>query len=51
MTDERPLEGSLAIVTGALGRLGPVWVSALASAGARVVGIDIREGDSDLDPA
>ena len=27
MSDERPLEGSLAIVTGALGKLGPVWVS------------------------
>jgi NAD(P)-dependent dehydrogenase (short-subunit alcohol dehydrogenase family) len=45
MTAERPLEGRLAIVTGALGNLGPAWTEALASAGARVVGIDIREGD------
>jgi NAD(P)-dependent dehydrogenase (short-subunit alcohol dehydrogenase family) len=45
MTAERPLEGRLAIVTGALGNLGPVWTDALASAGARVVGIDVRGGD------
>jgi len=45
MTAERPLEGQLAIVTGALGNLGPVWANALADAGARVVGIDVREGD------
>jgi len=51
MSDEQPLENSLAIVTGALGKLGPVWVSALAGAGARVVGIDVRAGDGELDPA
>jgi NAD(P)-dependent dehydrogenase (short-subunit alcohol dehydrogenase family) len=51
MSDERPLEGSLAIVTGALGKLGPVWVSALTGAGAQVVGIDLRDGDGELDPA
>ena len=45
MTAERPLEGRLAIVTGALGNLGPVWAEALADAGARVVGIDVREGE------
>jgi NAD(P)-dependent dehydrogenase (short-subunit alcohol dehydrogenase family) len=45
MTAERPLDGRLAIVTGALGNLGPVWTEALADAGARVVGIDIRDGD------
>jgi NAD(P)-dependent dehydrogenase (short-subunit alcohol dehydrogenase family) len=45
MTAERPLEGQLAIVTGALGNLGPVWTAALARAGARVVGIDVRDGD------
>jgi NAD(P)-dependent dehydrogenase (short-subunit alcohol dehydrogenase family) len=45
MTAERPLEGRLAIVTGALGNLGPVWTEALANAGARVVGVDIRGGD------
>jgi NAD(P)-dependent dehydrogenase (short-subunit alcohol dehydrogenase family) len=42
MSDERPLEGALAVVTGALGGLGPVWVSALAGAGAQVVGIDVH---------
>jgi NAD(P)-dependent dehydrogenase (short-subunit alcohol dehydrogenase family) len=47
MTTERPLEGQLAIVTGALGNLGPVWTAALAEAGARVVGIDVRDGDLD----
>ena len=45
MTTERPLEGQLAIVTGALGNLGPVWTDALAGAGARVVGIDVRDGE------
>jgi NAD(P)-dependent dehydrogenase (short-subunit alcohol dehydrogenase family) len=45
MTAERPLEGQLAIVTGALGNLGPVWTAALADAGARVVGVDVREGE------
>jgi NAD(P)-dependent dehydrogenase (short-subunit alcohol dehydrogenase family) len=45
MTAERPLDGRLAIVTGALGNLGPVWTDALAAAGARVVGIDIRDGE------
>jgi NAD(P)-dependent dehydrogenase (short-subunit alcohol dehydrogenase family) len=51
MSHERPLDGSLAIVTGALGKLGPVWVSTLADAGARVVGIDVRtdvDGEHDL---
>ena len=45
MTAERPLEGQLAIVTGALGNLGPVWTRALADAGARVVGVDVRDGE------
>lgn len=39
------LDGRLAIVTGALGKLGPVWIGALADAGARVIGIDVRPGD------
>lgn len=47
---ERPLEDSLAVVTGALGKLGPHWVGALADAGADVVGIDIRdEGAAELE--
>jgi NAD(P)-dependent dehydrogenase (short-subunit alcohol dehydrogenase family) len=36
------LAGRVAIVTGALGRLGPVWSSTLAAADMTVVGIDVR---------
>lgn len=39
------LDGALAVVTGASGNLGPVWIAALAGAGARVVGIDLRDGE------
>jgi NAD(P)-dependent dehydrogenase (short-subunit alcohol dehydrogenase family) len=39
------LAGRLAVVTGALGNLGPVWTAALAGAGARVVGLDVQEAD------
>ncbi|HVW19092.1 MAG TPA: SDR family oxidoreductase [Solirubrobacteraceae bacterium] len=49
MAAERPLEGRLAVVTGILGQLGPVWARALEDAGARVVGLDVREG-GDVDP-
>jgi NAD(P)-dependent dehydrogenase (short-subunit alcohol dehydrogenase family) len=35
------LEGAVAVVTGACGRLGPVWIEALAGAGAQVVGLDL----------
>jgi NAD(P)-dependent dehydrogenase (short-subunit alcohol dehydrogenase family) len=36
------LSGRLALVTGASGKLGPVWIAALSGAGARVVGVDVR---------
>jgi NAD(P)-dependent dehydrogenase (short-subunit alcohol dehydrogenase family) len=42
------LAGRTAIVTGARGNLGPVWVRALAEAGATVVGLDLSEGDGVL---
>jgi NAD(P)-dependent dehydrogenase (short-subunit alcohol dehydrogenase family) len=43
------LDGGVAVVTGALGRLGPVWVAALAGAGMRVAGLDVQPGESDAE--
>jgi NAD(P)-dependent dehydrogenase (short-subunit alcohol dehydrogenase family) len=42
------LAGRTAVVTGALGNLGPVWVDALEHAGANVVGLDVRDGSGVL---
>jgi NAD(P)-dependent dehydrogenase (short-subunit alcohol dehydrogenase family) len=41
----RPLEGEVALVTGARGRLGPVWTAALEDAGAEVVAVDVEDAD------
>jgi NAD(P)-dependent dehydrogenase (short-subunit alcohol dehydrogenase family) len=35
------LSGEFAVVTGALGRLGPIWMAALRDAGATVIGCDL----------
>jgi NAD(P)-dependent dehydrogenase (short-subunit alcohol dehydrogenase family) len=42
------LAGRVALVTGALGKLGPVWRAALADVGATVVGMDLRPSDGVL---
>ena len=43
MTHRFRLDGHVAIVTGVLGKLGPVWAKALLEAGAKVAGLDRRE--------
>jgi NAD(P)-dependent dehydrogenase (short-subunit alcohol dehydrogenase family) len=48
MTSDWRVDGQVAVVTGAAGRLGRVWAAALADAGARVVGIDVQPAAEDL---
>src|SRR5215212_6459992 len=45
MAADAPLAGEVALVTGARGRLGPVWCAALADAGAEVIGVDVEDAD------
>jgi len=50
LPSERALAGRVAVVTGALGKLGPVWMRALAGAGAVAVGLDLQDGEVGSSP-
>jgi NAD(P)-dependent dehydrogenase (short-subunit alcohol dehydrogenase family) len=39
---DQPLAGRVAVVTGALGKLGPIWIGGLLEAGASVGGLDLE---------
>ena len=43
MTDRFRIDGRVAVVTGVLGNLGPVWAQALLEAGATVIGQDLAD--------
>ena len=49
MTDLFQLDGQIAVVTGALGKLGPIWVQTLLGAGASVLALD-RPGQPICEP-
>ena len=51
MSADQNLAGRVAVVTGALGKLGPVWVNALRGAGATVVGVDLGGDGEEVERA
>jgi NAD(P)-dependent dehydrogenase (short-subunit alcohol dehydrogenase family) len=42
VSNAEPLAGRVAVVTGALGKLGPIWIGGLLDAGATVAGVDLE---------